>query len=59
MTLTLEMEEMGIEWLEGGKKEKTLCSLNDVVEWEDGRYSLRVFLQGYGQKGMLCTAIVH
>jgi hypothetical protein len=34
---------MGIEWLEGGKEEKTLCSLNEIVEWEDGRDSLRVF----------------
>jgi hypothetical protein len=35
---------MGIEWWEDGKKKKTLYSLNEVVEWEDGRDSLRVFL---------------
>jgi len=38
---------------------ETLFSLNDVVEWEDGRDSLRVFPYSYGQKVMLCIAILH
>jgi hypothetical protein len=53
------MEEIGIECWGNSKKKKTLNSLNETLEWEDGRDSLTVFLHTYGRKGLLSTTILY
>jgi hypothetical protein len=50
---------MGIECWGNSKKRKTLNNLNETLEWEDGRDSLRVFLHTYERKGMLSTSILY